>query len=84
MNDGLDSTPALYTYYPDFFKDPRNRKLYNNKSKIFLDFDYYILDDEGNPVPMKIVNWEDDDSDGLADEGEYLSKLLQKQMKLKF
>jgi len=25
---------------------------------------------------MKIVNWEDDDSDGLADEGEYLSKTV--------
>jgi len=78
--DGLDSIPALYTYYPDFFKDPRHKNdpSYDVKTraKYFMDFDYYIFDDEGNPVPMKIVNWDDTDSDGLADEGEYLSKTV--------
>ncbi|NLI56645.1 hypothetical protein GX420_06675, partial [bacterium] len=72
--DGLDTTPALYTYYPDFFKDPRNGNYITTRAKYFLDFDYYILDNEGNPVPQKIVNWEDSDSDGLADEGEYIAK----------
>ncbi len=69
-------TPALYNYNPDFFKDPRNNNYILTRAKYFMDFDYYTLDDEGNPVPMKIVNWVDLDSDGHMDEGEYLSKVV--------
>ncbi|MGC9089441.1 MAG: hypothetical protein ACP5IV_04785 [Caldisericia bacterium] len=75
-NTGLDTTPALFSYYPEFFKDPRNGNYIQTRAKYFLDFDYYTLDDEGIPVPMKIVNWEDINSNGLADEGEYLSKVV--------
>ncbi|GEM_PF-3843107 len=77
--DGLDTTPVLYDYYPDFFKDPRhkNDSSYDVKTraKYFMDFDYYIFDDEGNPVPMKI-KWNDDNSNGIMDEGEYSSKVV--------
>ncbi len=74
--DGLDTTPALYDYYHDFFKNPMDGDYILTRAKYFMDFDYYIFDDEGNPVPMKIVNWDDTDSDGLIDEGEYLSKTV--------
>lgn len=66
---GLETTvPSLFTYYPDFFKDPRNGQYKLTRAKYFMDFDYYIHDDEGNPVPIKIISWEDVNGNNLVDE----------------
>ncbi|MGQ9845825.1 MAG: hypothetical protein ACUVQN_06465, partial [Caldisericia bacterium] len=65
-----DTTPSLYIYYPDFFKDPRNGQYIATRAKYFMDFDYYDFDDEGNPVPIKIVSWEDVNGNNLVDETE--------------
>ncbi|HPP10985.1 MAG TPA: hypothetical protein PLK41_08355, partial [Defluviitoga tunisiensis] len=67
---GLDSTPVLYTYYPDFFKDPRDGDYILTRAKYFMDFDYYRYDDEGNPIPVEIVNWDDVNEDNLVNETE--------------
>jgi len=34
--DGLDSIPALYTYYPDFFKDPRMEIIILTRAKYYM------------------------------------------------
>lgn len=71
-NNGNETTPpALYEYYPNFFKDPRYDNQYiASRAKYFMDFDYYVFDDEGNPVPLKIVSWEDVNKDGKVNETE--------------
>lgn len=81
--NNLDSVPVLYNYNPDFFKDPRNGNYILTRAKYFLDFDYLDYDDMGNPIPMKIVNWEDSNNNGLADSGEYLSKRVVEPNELK-
>ncbi len=68
--------PELFNYRPDMFKDPRNGSYIKTRAKYFMDFDYITIDDEGNPVPMKIVNWNDNNQNNLADEGEYISKVV--------
>lgn len=71
-HQNLDSQPVIFNYIPqglknEKFKDPRNGSYILTRAKYFLDFDFYELDDEGNPVPKK---WRDADQDGIIDDGE--------------
>lgn len=68
----LDSPPVIFNYIPqslkdEKFKDPRTGNYILTRAKYFLDFSFYDLDDEGNPVPKK---WRDLDDDGVVDESE--------------
>ncbi|MEM4221199.1 MAG: hypothetical protein QW068_01960 [Thermoplasmata archaeon] len=68
----LDSPPVIFNYIPqslkdEKFKDPRTGNYILTRAKYFLDFSFYDLDDEGNPVPKK---WRDLDNDGVVDESE--------------
>ncbi|MEM2929067.1 MAG: hypothetical protein QXP60_08900 [Nitrososphaerota archaeon] len=68
----LDSNPVIFNYIPqslkdEKFKDPRTGNYILTRAKYFLDFSFYDLDDEGNPVPKK---WRDLDDDGVVEESE--------------
>ncbi len=68
----LDTQPIIFNYIDqnfknEIFKDPRTGNYILTRAKYFLDFSFYDLDDEGNPVPKK---WRDLDQDGVIDETE--------------
>lgn len=68
----LDIQPVIFNYIPqslkdEKFKDPRTGNYILTRAKYFLDFSFYELDDEGNPVPKK---WRDLDDDGIIDDSE--------------